>query len=81
MSTLTLERVMSVEELREIEASLLQELRSAGEPVRPSVLIESLGKGPRRYSPSIVRRAIWHLVSLGEIAFTSDLNLQVSHQA
>lgn len=81
MSTLVLEKMMSVKDLEEIEAFLLKELEQAGDAVRPSVLIESARSGPQRYSPSTVRRAIWHLVSLGEIVFTDDLNLRVSDQA
>ena len=72
LTTLVREFGVSREELARVEKFLLKELLETGAPMAPRDLIERGRKAPERFSASLVRRAIWHLVSTGILYFTSD---------
>ncbi len=77
MPTLLMEVPMN-QNLKEVEAFLLQALKQEGRPVPPDVLIDKGQTGPQRFSPPAIRRAIWHLVSLGAICFTDDWSVSAT---
>lgn len=60
------------EEMRAAESFVLRALESADRPLPPEELLERAAS-EERLSPTVVRRALWHLVSSGQVEFTKDM--------
>ena len=60
--------VMSSTDLKDAEA-FLRECLTPSEPMRPGELIERGSTEPFAIPAAAIRRAVWHLVSLGEVTF------------
>lgn len=66
---------MSDEELRDLEQSLLRWIASKPGPVAHDDLLEWARKASFRYSPALVRRVVWRLVSEDKLEFTPEWHL------